>query len=65
MKKYVVTGTRPYKGHKLGEAFEAELTEAQEARAIGRHSIRLVNQKKTAEEIKAESETDSGSESKE
>lgn len=46
MKKYEVCGVRPFGEHKPGETFEAELTEAQEARAIGRESIRLVETKK-------------------
>jgi len=43
--KYRVSGTQPFLGHKPGETFEAELDEAQKARAIARGSIKVAGGK--------------------
>jgi hypothetical protein len=42
MTVYKVTSTTGYKGHKEGEQFEADLTEAEERRAKERGSIRVI-----------------------
>jgi hypothetical protein len=39
MAQYVVTGTRTFQGYQPGEVFEADFTEAEEARYKGRSSI--------------------------
>lgn len=40
--QYLVTGSRPYRGHEPGDTFEAKLDRHAEARAIRRGSIRLL-----------------------
>lgn len=38
-RRYEVSGSRSFHGHEPGETFEADLSEAKEARAIARGSI--------------------------
>ena len=42
MSLYLVTGKRPYRNHKPGEAFEAVLAADAEARAVARGDIELL-----------------------
>ncbi len=51
---YQVVAATGYRGHKAGEEFSADLTEAQEKRAIARGSIRPVPKKPKTEEGKTD-----------
>lgn len=44
MKKYKVSGDRAYRGYEPGEQFTADLTDAEERRAVQRGSIEVVGE---------------------
>ena len=48
--KYKVTAHTGFRGHKLGDEFEADLSEAEERRATARGSIKPVKPKPKKEE---------------
>lgn len=53
MTTYKVTGALPYRGHKHGEVFEADLEPNAERRALARGAIAKSTAKPTTEEGKA------------
>ena len=51
---YKVTAVTGYAGHKQGDEFQADLTEAEEKRAVERGSIKPVHHKEVKKEAKAD-----------
>jgi hypothetical protein len=51
---YKVTGSRPYRGHRPGEEFTAELSEDEERRALERGSIAVAKARSSKKQDKEE-----------